>query len=124
MTELVTPASVEKRITDIDERIESLLEHHEQASEALALADAAYKRAYLAAHITSLNQFPKRRVGEHQTIAEQAAMDEYEALMLAKANERTIRESLHSLRQILSSYQSLNGNVRDAAALNRYGRGR
>lgn len=123
-SDLVTPADTERRIMEIDQRLEELVEEHRDAVEQLATAEAAYQRSYLSAHITSIMEHPKRRVGEHETVAQLAAIDEYEGLQHAKGLERTIREAQHSYRQVLSSFQSLNANVRHQAGLTRYGGGR
>jgi predicted nucleic acid-binding Zn-ribbon protein len=124
VSDAATLHDVVDRINAIQERLEELIEEHRKAADEFAAAEAAYERAFLTAHVRSLEDHTERKVGAHETYARHAALDEYERRESAKANELVVRHAQHSLRQVLSAYQTLGKFVADEAGHNRYGRSR
>jgi hypothetical protein len=120
VNEVVTPALVENEIMRVIARLDELVDEQAAAAERLSAAKAAYERAYLVSHLASVTEHPKRKVGEHETVARHAALEEYEELTFAEEHERALRHEAHTRRQELSALQSLNGNVRQAAGLSGY----
>lgn len=78
-------------------------------------AEAAHKRALLKAHAASTTFHPERKVKEHEVAAEEAAFDEWAKLNALQYELRALREQMHSLRQILSAWQTQARTERDAA---------
>lgn len=68
--------------------------------------EARHKRAYLTAHANSTAQFPKRKVAEHETAAEQGSLIEWADLNAAQYGLKACKERMHSLRQVLSAFQT------------------
>jgi primosomal protein N'' len=124
VSDAATLHDVVDRINAIQERLEELIEEHRKAADEFAAAEAAYERAFLTAHVASLEEHPTRKVDAHNSYARHAAVDAYEAREAAKATEMVIRHAQHSLRQVLSAYQTLGKFVADEAGHNRYGRSR
>ena len=69
-------------------------------------AEATHKRALLRAHAASTTFHPERKVKEHEVAAEEASFDEWAKLNALQYELRALRESMHSLRQVLSAYQT------------------
>lgn len=78
-------------------------------------AEATYKRALLRAHAASTTFHPERKVKEHEVAAEEAAFEEWAKLNALQYELRALREQMHSLRQILSAWQTQARTERDAA---------
>lgn len=78
-------------------------------------AEATYKKALLRAHAASTTFHPERKVKEHEVAAEEAAFDEWARLNALQYELRALKEKMHSLRQVLSSYQTQARTERDAA---------
>lgn len=102
----LTPAQAEKRIRDCSRRLLDAIDEHGKACEAEAEALANFNEAYLTAHLRSLDEFPDRKVGHHETVAQAAAAEARRALRFAVAHRRALGEEMHSIRQVLSSLQT------------------
>lgn len=124
MPDHTTVVDVLDRIAAIQERLEELIEDHFKAGERFHVADSAYEAAFLSAHIASMEEHPERTVGAHNSYARYAALDQYKELQGAKALENVIRHAMHSLRAVLSAWQTTGKFTADAAGHGAYGRGR
>ena len=69
-------------------------------------AEAAHKMALLKAHAASTALHPNRKVKEHEVAAEEASFAEWARLTALQYELRACREKMHSLRQVLSAYQT------------------
>ncbi len=83
--------------------------------------EAAYKQTWLKAHAASTTYHPDRRVKEHEVAADEAAFEDWARLTAAQYGLKACKERMHSLRQVLSSYQTqariegdLGGSIPDA----------
>lgn len=69
-------------------------------------AEASYKLAVLRAHAASTTFHPERKVKEHEVAAEEAAFAEWARLNALTYELKALKEKMHSLRQVLSAYQT------------------
>lgn len=69
-------------------------------------AAAAYKLAFLRAHAASASFHPERKVKDHEVAAEEAAFKEWSHLTALEYELKALKEKMHSLRQVLSAYQT------------------
>ena len=76
-------------------------------------AEAQYTLKRLKAHAESTTLHPERTVKEHDTAADLEAYDEWSHLNALKYELRALKERMHSLRQVLSSYQTQARTERD-----------
>ncbi len=122
MTEPLSLLEVQRTIADISDRLTELIDQHEAASSALAVAESAWERTYHARRAELYLSDSKLKVDAVESIARTAAMDEYDALLIAKQAESTIRHAMHSYRSVLSAYQTTGRFLSDDAGHGRYGR--
>jgi hypothetical protein len=95
---------------DRHDRICAELGHPGQGAERL------YKEAKLKAHAKSTTMFGKQKtIAEHETAAELGSFDEWAVLNALQYERRALTERMHSLRQILSAYQTQLRNERELA---------
>lgn len=78
-------------------------------------AEATYRKALLKAHAASTTFHPERKVKEHEVAAEEAAFAEWATLNALQYELRALKERMHSLRQVLSAFQTQARTERDAA---------
>lgn len=78
-------------------------------------AEAAHRKAHLSAHAASTTFHPERKVREHEVAADEASFQEWAALNALQYERRALSERMHSLRQILSAWQTQARTERDAA---------
>lgn len=69
-------------------------------------AARAYKQAYLKAHAASTTFHPERTVKGHDVAAEEAAFEEWAELNALEYRLKALKERMHSLRQVLSAFQT------------------
>jgi hypothetical protein len=69
-------------------------------------AEAAYRVAVLKAHAASTSFHPERKVKEHEVAAEEAAFPQWATLNALQYELRALKERMHSLRQVLSAFQT------------------
>lgn len=93
-------------LSEVAAELRAALAEHDEVCAALPAAERAYKRALLAAHANSTALFPDRRVKEHEVAAEQGSFNEWAALNELQYRRRALSERLHSLRQVLSAFQT------------------
>lgn len=93
-------------IRDVAEELRGVLDLLDDQAHACALAESQSKKAYLVAHAESTTLHPERKVDEHKVAAESASFDEWSRFNTAQYGLRALKERAHSLRQILSSYQT------------------
>lgn len=82
------------------------LAQHDEICTRLHAAEVAHKRAYLQAHAASTSFHPDRKVKEHEVAAEEASFAAWETLNGLQYELRAAKEAMHSLRQVLSSFQT------------------
>lgn len=122
MTDPLSLLEVERKIADISDRLVELVDQHEAASAALAEAEAAWERAYHARRAELYLSDAKLKVDAVESIARTSAMDEHDALLVAKQAEATVRHAMHAYRSVLSAYQTTGKFAADEAGHARYGR--
>lgn len=93
-------------VSEVAAELRAAIDEHDTVCTQLGKAEADYKRSFLKAHAASTMFHPDRRVKEHEVAAEEAAFDDWAALNALQYSQRALKERMHSLRQILSSYQS------------------
>lgn len=114
------PTSLDMR--EVAEELRHALARHDEVMReiggdvrtGLVGAEAEHKNALLSAHATSTVMHPERKVKEHDVAAEQASFDQWRRLNALQYEARALREKMHSLRQILSAYQTQARTERDA----------
>lgn len=105
----LTPEMLEQNILDVLERLENGGAFERMCIEQEAAAKTAYTIAYARAFNQATGPVEVRnQAAIEETIPELEARDE--ATMIRKA----VQASLHTLRSVLSGYQTVNGNVRAA----------
>lgn len=105
----LTPEMLEQNILDVLERLEKGGAFERMCIEQEAAAKTAYTIAYARAFNQATGPVEVRnQAAIEATIPELEARDE--AIMIRKA----VQASLHTLRSVLSGYQTVNGNVRAA----------
>lgn len=105
----LTPEMLEQNILDVLERLEKGGAFERMCIEQEAAAKTAYTIAYARAFNQATGPVEVRnQAAIEETIPELEARDE--ATMIRKA----VQASLHTLRSVLSGYQTVNGNVRAA----------
>lgn len=105
----LTPEMLEQNILDVLERLEKGGAFERMCIEQEAAAKTAYTIAYARAFNQTTGAVEVRnQAAIEATIPELEARDE--AIMIRKA----VQASLHTLRSVLSGYQTVNGNVRAA----------
>lgn len=77
-------------------------------------AEGRYKKARQEAHARSTLEHPKRRVAEHETVADAEAFDEWAYFNALSYQLKSLKEKMHSLRQVLSAYQTQARSEADA----------
>lgn len=103
-------------VSEVAAELRAAIEDHDGVCTRLGEAEANYKRTYLKAHAASTMYHPDRRVKEHEVAAEEVAFDDWAALNALQYEQRALKERMHSLRQVLSSYQSQLRAEREFAA--------
>lgn len=84
---------------------DAIAEHDLVCAELPALL-AAYKLAHLKAHAASTTFHPDRKVKEHEVAADEASFDAWAVLNAKEYALKALKERMHSLRQILSAFQT------------------
>lgn len=107
--EPLTPTQWERRMRQVAGRLLVAIDEHRDACEDEASAKADYDRAYLTAHLASLNNETKRTVSHHESWAQMQALEQKEVLNAMTARRKSLDQEMHSLRQIL---HTLNTNAR------------
>lgn len=108
-------------MAEIAAELRQALEDHERVCYAIGGdrrtgevgAEATYKLAHLKAHATSTTIHPDRKVREHEVAADEASFQEWAALNALIYERRALTERMHSLRQILSAWQTQARSERD-----------
>lgn len=95
-----------EQMSEVASELRAAIADHDDICARLGQAEAEHKRAYLKAHAASTTFHPERRVKEHEVAAEEAAFDSWAALNALQYSLKAAKERAHSLRQILSSFQS------------------
>jgi vancomycin resistance protein YoaR len=101
----VTGITVQE-MSDVAAQLRDAIAEHDTVCAQLADAEKAHKRAYLKAHANSTAMHDYRKVKEHEVAAEEASFDEWAELNALQYRLKALKESMHSLRQILSSFQT------------------
>jgi hypothetical protein len=103
----MTPVEAEEKIRRLAHRLLAAIDEQQEAALALADARANYNACRLKASLQSRDQYGKERTTDHHNdYAEHEAVDLYRVMVAAEAIERSVREEMHSLRQVLSSLQT------------------
>lgn len=76
-------------------------------------AEAVWKQALLNAHAESTVMHPDRKVKEHEVAAEQAAFEQWSSYNALVYELKALKERMHSLRQVLSAFQTQARTERD-----------
>lgn len=92
--------------SDVAAELRKAIADHDVVCEHLGVAEENYKRAYLAAHANSTTVFPDRKVKEHEVAAQQGSFNEWAALNALTYERKALAERIHSLRQVLFSYDT------------------
>lgn len=122
MTDPLSLLEVERKIADISDRLTELVDEHEQASAALAAAEAAYERTYHSTRARLYLDNPKQKVDMVESLSRVSAVDQYDALIVARQREAFVRHAMRSLQSVLSAYQTTSKGLADEAGHGRYGR--
>ena len=69
-------------------------------------AEQEYRKTYLKAHAASTMFHPERKVKEHEVAADEASFDAWARLNALQYELKALKEKMHSLRQVLSAYQT------------------
>ena len=93
-------------MSDVARELRTAIVEHDEVCSKLADAERNYKRAFLSAHANSTALFPDRRVKEHEVAAEQGSFTEWAELNALTYRKRALSERMHSLRQVLSAFQT------------------
>lgn len=115
MDEPLTPFQIEERMRRVSRRLLAAIDEHKTAAETLGESKADYHRKYHEAHISSMVDHPDRKVGGHESYAQLQAADEYRAMVVAEEVEKSLRNEMHSLRQVLSALQTHHKHVGELA---------
>lgn len=113
---------VEQKLAEYADALVELIDEHEKLTDELARAEAAYERKFHAKRAELYLSGEKMRVDAIESIARHHAADEYDALVLVRYRESFARHAMHSLRQVLSAFQTRGKFVADEAGHGRYGR--
>lgn len=97
---------IASEMSDVAAELRAAITDHDDVCVRLGAAGADYKRAYLKAHAASTTFHPERKVKEHEVAAEEAAFDAWAALNALQYSQKALKERMHSLRQVLSAFQT------------------
>jgi hypothetical protein len=103
----------ERRMRQVAGRLLEAIDEYGKACEAEASATADYEKVYLSEHMRSMLENEKRTTAFHETTAKLVALEQRTAMLAAIGLRRASGEECGSLRQILSSIQSLSRSIRD-----------
>lgn len=93
-------------MSEVAAELREAIAEHDAVCLRLGRAEAAYKQAYLKAHAASTTFHPDRKVKEHEVAAEEAAFEAWAELNALQYGQRALKERMHSLRQVLSAFQT------------------
>lgn len=113
---------IEARLAQYADALIELIDEHEKLTDELARATAAWERKFHGKRAELYLADGKMRVDAIESIARTHAADEYDALKLVELREQFCRHAMHSLRQVLSAFQTRGKFVADEAGHGRYGR--
>lgn len=92
--------------SDVAAELRFAIAEHDRVCVELGQAKEKHKLAYLSAHANSTTVFPDRRVKEHEVAAEQGSFTEWAAMNALDYERKALAERMHSLRQVLFSYDT------------------
>lgn len=93
-------------MSEVARQLREAIAEHDDVCASLGTAEANYKKAYLQAHAASTTYHPERKVKEHDVAAEEVAFSAWAELNALTYRKRALTERMHSLRQILSAFQT------------------
>lgn len=101
-----TPVEAEQRMRQVAARLLDIVDEHAALVGELGTAKADYHETYHLAHIASIDQHPARKVAEHESRAQAAALEPHRRMVMLEERDKAMRHEAHSLRQVLSSIQT------------------
>lgn len=93
-------------MSEVAAELRTALAEHDQVCADVAEAAREHKKAYLSAHAASTTFHPERKVKEHEVAAEEASFDAWAKLNTLEYRLKALKERMHSLRQVLSAFQT------------------
>jgi hypothetical protein len=96
--------------------LRAALAEHDDICARYGKACIAHERAFLRAHATSPAFHPDRKVREHEVAAKEAAFPEWETMFALEYRLKALKERMHSLRQVLSAFQTQARTERELAS--------
>ena len=97
---------LEQKLAEYADALVDLIGEHEKLTDELARATSAYERKFHAKRAELYLADGKMRVDAIESIARTHAADEYDALKVVEFREQFCRHAMHSLRQVLSAFQT------------------
>ena len=95
-----------QEMRDAARDLRDAIAEHDQVCVELPGLLADHKLTYLKAHAASTTFHPERKVREHEVAADEASFDAWARLTTKEYALKALKEKMHSLRQILSAYQT------------------
>ena len=101
---------------EVAAELRGALGEHDQACVEFAASSIAHERAYLRAHASSSAFHPERKVKEHEVAAKESSFAEWEAMFALEYRLKALKERMHSLRRVLSAFQTQARTEREMVA--------